>query len=143
MEVFKRFASKIRDGENGCMIWTASTRGKNGYGCFKVNGKTISAHRFAWIVAYGEIPDGKLICHKCDNKLCVNPAHLFLGTYRDNFMDGVGKGRMKFIEPPQFRPVKHGTPNAYRLRNCRCPKCRKYQSDRMKNYHKKVKASLV
>lgn len=50
-------------------------------------------HRISWIIEYGPIPDGALVCHKCDNKRCVRPDHLFLGTSKDNSHDMVQKGR--------------------------------------------------
>src|SRR5258708_22894285 len=81
----------------GCWTWIASAR-KNGYGKFNI---TISknkykyeyAHRFMWMIIYGEIPNGLHVCHRCDNPSCVNPNRLFLGTPKDNTHDSVIKGR--------------------------------------------------
>lgn len=65
----------------------------NGYGCFRVKHNNILAHRFAWQDTNGPIPDGKMICHSCDNPPCCNPAHLFPGTAQDNVDDMTRKGR--------------------------------------------------
>jgi hypothetical protein len=61
----------------------------------KINGKSMGSHRAAWIRLYGEIPAGLVVCHKCDNGLCINTDHLFLGTYTDNMRDCIEKGRFR------------------------------------------------
>lgn len=75
-----------------CWEWRGS-RLAGGYGVFLVERKQLGAHRYAWIVAQGAIPDGLHVLHTCDNRGCVNPAHLFLGTHRDNMDDCTRKGR--------------------------------------------------
>jgi hypothetical protein len=80
--------------ENGCWIWCGGTRVKSGYGGIKVNGKTISTHRYSYQLHYGAIPAGLFVCHKCDNPKCINPDHLFLGTNSDNMKDAYNKGRL-------------------------------------------------
>jgi hypothetical protein len=72
-----------------CWIWIGSFRKKTGYGQFGIASKTITAHRASWIFHKGEIPKGKLICHHCDNRLCVNPNHLYIGTHKTNALDRV------------------------------------------------------
>lgn len=92
----ERFWSYV-DKSGKCWIWTGSKHGPRGikYGSFYKNGQRFKAHRLSYEMAYGKIPDGMLVCHKCDNGLCVNPEHLFLGTHRDNTHDMWNKGRGK------------------------------------------------
>ena len=73
----------------GCMEWTGSVR-NNGYGrlCHK------SVHRLVWIAIHGPLAETEHVLHKCDNPLCANPEHLFLGTHRDNMEDMARKGRV-------------------------------------------------
>ena len=69
----------------------------NGYGKVTVDGKTWLAHRLMWTAKNGEIKDGLCVCHKCDNRKCINPDHLFLGSRFDNMQDMIAKGRAKFV----------------------------------------------
>lgn len=92
------------DKTEGCWLWTAAKNG-GGYGAFfRKDGRfgTNMAHRIAFQLAYGAIPDGMIIMHTCDNRACVNPAHLVPGTHQDNVDDMVRKGRKwhAFKVPP-------------------------------------------
>lgn len=87
----KRFWDKV-DTAGSCWEW-AGCIDKDGYGKFSVGYKSIVAHRFAYSLVSGLIPEGMCVCHHCDNPGCVKPSHLFLGTDADNHKDSVAKGR--------------------------------------------------
>lgn len=81
----------------GCWLWLGSTN-DGGYGKFKVDGRTIRTHRFSYQHYKGKIPRGKLVCHSCDVPLCCNPAHLWLGTPKENSEDMCAKDRQDKAE---------------------------------------------
>ncbi len=87
-----RFWSKVEKGP-GCWEWVAGCFDE-GYGCFSINKRSIGSHRIVYEMGHGEIPKGMLICHHCDNRRCVRPSHLFIGTQSDNLKDASNKGRM-------------------------------------------------
>lgn len=89
----QRFWDKVTKKDSGCWEFEIASNSKTViYGTYK--GKR--AHRVSWEMVNGPIPEGMIICHKCDNPPCVNPDHLFVGTHRDNFNDMVSKNRQAF-----------------------------------------------
>ena len=88
-----RFWGRVRlSGTDECWLWQGGITEK-GYGTMWVNRRNVRAHRIAWELVNGPIPDGQCCLHKCDRRLCVNPSHLFLGNNADNVADMVAKNR--------------------------------------------------
>ena len=82
---------------NDCWEWIKSLN-TGGYGKIKINGKTYRSHRIVYELTFGKIPDGLLVCHKCDNPPCCRPSHLFLGSHSDNRKDAQNKNRVAYGE---------------------------------------------
>lgn len=97
--LMQRLMSKAEKTPSGCIEWRGDTL--NGYGRMRYLGKRQFTHRLSWIAHHGGIPQGICVLHRCDNPLCINPKHLFLGTRHDNNVDKTLKGR-------QARGVGHG-----------------------------------
>jgi hypothetical protein len=81
----------VRATDKECWLWRGSTI--RGYGIFFDGTHQVKAHRYAWTIEFGPIPRGEYVLHKCDNKACSNPSHLFLGSQNDNMKDMVHKRR--------------------------------------------------
>lgn len=91
--LFERFQSKFVElGVDECWEWTGSCN-KWGYGQLQIDGSAVGAHRVSYELYNGKIPDGLLVRHKCDNRPCVNPGHLEVGTHLDNAHDRDERGR--------------------------------------------------
>jgi hypothetical protein len=86
------FRKQVKKMPSGCWEWQGWLN-TFGYGGFMYLRKAWRAHRFSWFITYGLLPQGLLCLHKCDNRKCVRPSHLFLGTYKDNEQDKISKGR--------------------------------------------------
>lgn len=122
MKLKDRFLSKVRK-TKGCWFWLGSTRNKKGgYGCLKINGKVFDAHRIAYSIFIGSIPKEKCVCHSCDNRKCVNPEHLWIGTKNDNNQDMISKGRYVPSD------IVHGSASSYKRKTCLCVICRSPQA---------------
>ncbi len=136
-----RFWPHVEKGE-GCWRWTGA-QGRTGHGTINLGGGRFGgAHRVAYTLTRGPIPEGMSVCHTCDNGWCVRPEHLFLGTQGDNIRDMIAKGRGR----GQFTTVTHClrgheyTPeNTKRQRHSNCRSCRQCERDRCR----RVRAARV
>ena len=108
MTLEERFWSKVAvGGPDECWPWKGGISGGR-YGMFWMDGRVQCAHRAAWQIHNGPIPEGMAICHHCDNPPCVNPAHLFLGSDADNLRDAANKGRCMGQSCPPIYGEAHG-----------------------------------
>lgn len=121
----ERFWAKVNK-TDGCWLWTGCIW-PGGYGRFSVGRrKRYRAHRIAWVLTHGSIPDELDALHKCDTPLCVRPDHLFLGTHDDNMKDCASKGRTRCAKKthcPQGHPLSGDNLYTYRGERC-CRQCK-------------------
>jgi len=98
----QRFWNKVdKRSPDDCWIWTGSL-GNKGYGRIRVKNRTRRAHRISWMLAHKtKIPKNKMICHTCDNRACVNPAHLYLGDNTTNMRD------KSSLTPREVKQIRH------------------------------------
>lgn len=89
------FWERVRVQDNGCWDHLGAPTSNNGYPRIRRKRQRWVTHRYVWYLAEGRIPRDLEVCHTCDNPVCVNPFHLFLGTHTDNMRDMVAKGRIK------------------------------------------------
>ena len=117
----ERFMQKV-DTSGECWMWTAATNSQ-GYGRYRLDGKIRRAHVVSYVFANGDIPEGMLVLHSCDNPGCVRPEHLRCGSQSDNALDAVARGRHRYsgkTECVNGHPLNEG--NTYMWNGWR--KCR-------------------
>jgi HNH endonuclease len=119
-----RFWSKVQRSESGCWEWTAAKT--VGYGRFADKGRTLLAHRVAYELLIGPIPEGLQIDHLCRNPSCVNPAHLEPVTSRENLLRGVGEPARNAAKTHCPQGHEYSPENTYAYRGMRmCVECRR------------------
>lgn len=106
--IVERFYEKVTVGD-GCWEWRGVRVGRSGdgYGQIYMSGKMVYANRVSWIIHRGEIPNGMFVLHDCDNKACVNPDHLHLGTNKQNMIEAAERGfKSKKLNPQKIRNIR-------------------------------------
>src|SRR3982750_3846437 len=126
-DIYERFHSKYSiNKETECWEWNERLN-KDGYGWFSnKDGRLLGAHKMSYVLFVSEETNGLYVCHKCDNRKCVNPEHLFLGTQKQNMDDMYNKCK-------RIR-AKHGTTGMYGRQKCRCVICKAHNTKMSKIY---------
>ena len=93
--IHRRIPAPYPELKEDCLVCVSHCKSKEGYPRIWRNGKFVYMSRYLWESCYGEIPEGMLVLHKCDNPSCINPGHFFLGTNQDNMDDMGRKGRQR------------------------------------------------
>lgn len=112
-----RFMSHVKKSNdpNACWEWIGA-KYASGYGEFNINHKMYYAHRISYALYVGDIPNDKCVCHSCDNPGCINPDHLWLGTYQDNTNDMISKNRQVHVKGENHGRHKLSEQEIYQIR---------------------------
>jgi len=126
-------AKSVRD-ERDCLVYGPPSRNRSGHVHRYFEGRTIGVHRLMWMLQRGDIPDGRHVCHTCDNPRCVNIDHLWLGTQRDNSLDMVSKKRQAFMKKThcaQGHPFSPENTYLWRGKHRKCRICQRESQRRL------------
>jgi len=132
-----RFFAKLDTSKDGCWEWPGALH-TNGYGAASWYKKHYQAHRLSWIFANGPIPQGMVVCHHCDNKRCVRPDHLFIGTLSDNIIDAVRKRRLGRLSVDDVIGLRESV----RRKSARCGVISKFASEHGISYCSAYRAAI-